>query len=191
MYARDYRRYAWNALTGHWGYMILICVIYTALISISSTFVAVGPLIISGPLLVGLYGVCLSLLRRRETPIEGLFDGFMNGFVNSFLANLLVGLFTFLWSLLFIIPGIVKALSYSMTFFILKDHPEMSATDAIALSQRMMHGRKWNLFCLQFSFIGWYILCLLTGGILALWVAPYNYTATAVFYESIKNTAQE
>ena len=186
MYAKNFRRYAWNALRGSWAMMILITLIYSALITISASILGVGPLIITGPLTVGLYGVTLSLLRRKQTPVEGLFDGFTSGFADNFLAYLLVSVFTFLWSLLFIIPGIVKGLSYSMTFFILKDHPGMSAMDAITASRRMMQGHKWRLFCLQFSFIGWYILCALTGGILTLWVTPYVYTATAVFYESIK-----
>ena len=186
MFAKNFRRYAWEALRGNWAIMILITVIYSALIAISSSVLGVGPLILTGPLTVGLYGVTLSLLRRKQAPLEGLFDGFTSGFADNFLAHLLVSVFTFLWTLLFIIPGIVKAISYSMTFYILRDHPGMSAMDAIEASKRMMHGRKWNFFCLQLSFIGWYLLCLLTGGLLSLLVAPYNYTATAVFYESIK-----
>jgi uncharacterized membrane protein len=187
MYARDYRKYAWNILSGHWGFAILVFVLYTALSAISASFAGVGQLIVYGPLLVGMNGMYLGLVHRHESSYDRLFDGFTNGFANNFFAGLLVGLFTFLWSMLFIIPGIIKSLSYSMTFYILKDHPEMSAMDAIEASKRMMRGRKWNLFCLQFSFIGWYILCLLTGGILTLWISPYVSTATAVFYESIKS----
>ena len=191
MYARDYRRYAWNALTGHWGYAILAYVLYSVLYIASASLAGLGPLVVYGPLMVGMSGMYMGLVRRHELSVERFFDGFTCGFVDNFLAGLLVGLFTFLWSLLFIIPGIVKAISYSMTFYILRDHPGMSAMDAIEASKRMMHGRKWNFFCLQLSFIGWYLLCLLTGGLLSLLVAPYNYTANAVFYESIKNTAQE
>ena len=102
------------------------------------------------------------------------------------LADILMSIFTFLWSLLLFIPGIVKAYSYSMTMYVLADHPEMSATDAIAESQRIMQGNKWRLFCLDLSFIGWLFLCALTLGILTLWIAPYQETARAEFYESIR-----
>ncbi len=100
---------------------------------------------------------------------------------------LLVGIFTFLWSLLLIIPGIIKAYSYSMTPYILIDNPELSVREAIRKSQRMMVGQKFNLFYLQLSFIGWFFLACLTGGIGFLWLAPYYQTAQAVFYQNLRN----
>ena len=74
-----------------------------------------------------------------------------------------------------------------MTFYILKEHPEMTATEAITESRRIMLGNKWRLFCLDFSFIGWYLLSCLTFGILLIWVLPYHEAAHAAFYDSIKN----
>jgi uncharacterized membrane protein len=78
-----------------------------------------------------------------------------------------------------------------MTLFILKDNPEMSATDAITESRRMMNGNKWRLFCLDFSFIGWILLSALTCGILYILVYPYMYAARAAFYESLKGAPVE
>ena len=49
----------------------------------------------------------------------------------------------------------------------------------------MMKGRKWSLFCLELSFIGWALLCVLTLGIGNLWLAPYIYTSQASFYQNI------
>ena len=99
---------------------------------------------------------------------------------------LLVGVFTFLWTLLLIIPGIIKSLAYSMTPFILKDYPELSANQAINLSMKMMEGRKFDLFYLYLSFIGWGILAIFTLGIGYLWLMPYMYTSTAAFYQNVK-----
>ena len=78
-----------------------------------------------------------------------------------------------------------------MTYFILKDNPEMSATDAITESRKMMDGNKWRLFCLDFSFIGWILLSILTCGILIFVVEPYMLAARAAFYESIKGAPVE
>lgn len=69
--------------------------------------------------------------------------------------NILIGVFTFLWSLLFYIPGIIKALSYSMANYILADNPEMTAREALRESKIIMHGHKWELFVLNLSFILW------------------------------------
>lgn len=101
------------------------------------------------------------------------------------LANLIRSLFIFLWSLLFIIPGIIASYRYSIVPFILIDNPDMSAGDAIDYSKLLMHGNKWRLFCLEFSFIGWDILCMLTFGILNIWILPYKHAALAAFYRSI------
>lgn len=190
MFAKDYRKLAWSKLSGNWGTAILAMLIYMVVIGISS-IVAVGPIVLAGILGVGLYGVYLGIIRGQETKLENLFDGFREGVVNNLLGGILVGVFTFLWSLLFFIPGIVKAYSYSMTLFILKDNPEMSAIDAITESRRMMNGNKWRLFCLDFSFIGWILLSALTCGILYILVYPYMYAARAAFYESLKGAPVE
>ena len=100
---------------------------------------------------------------------------------------LLVVVFTFLWSLLFVIPGIVKGYSYALTPYILIDDPQISIRDAVRKSQRMMSGQKFNLFYLQLSFIGWWILSILTGGIGFLWLTPYFTTSMAAFYRNLRD----
>jgi hypothetical protein len=65
----------------------------------------------------------------------------------------------------------------------------MPANEARKLSMAMMEGNKWRLFCLHFSFIGWFILCGLTLGILTFWVTPYVNAAEAAFYQSLLNQA--
>ena len=185
MFARDYRRAAWSKLQGNWGTAVVAYLIYVLLVAVLSS-VFVGSLLLGGVLIVGLSVVLLQISRFGKSGIESLFDGFRNGLGNNIVASVLVQIFTFLWALLFIIPGIVKSYSYSMTYFILADNPEMSATDAINASRKMMDGNKWRLFCLDLSFIGWYLLSILTLGILALWISPYNMMARAEFYESLK-----
>jgi uncharacterized membrane protein len=49
-----------------------------------------------------------------------------------------------------------------------------------------MLGKRWRLFCLDFSFIGWILLTPFTFGLAAFWVAPYMEQARAQFYESIR-----
>ncbi len=172
MCAKDYRTQAWSQLSGNWGIMVLASLIYAILISALST-TAIGAIVLLGPLTVGYVTVTLMLARGEKPRLEAMFEGIGTHFVDRMLALLLTSIYTFLWSLLFIIPGIIKAYSYSMVPYILRDHPEMTATEAINRSREIMNGRKWNLFCLQFSFIGWILLCGLTFGILTLWVYPY------------------
>ncbi|WP_445505908.1 DUF975 family protein [Niallia sp. 03190] len=100
-------------------------------------------------------------------------------------ASIVQGIFLFLWFLLFIIPGIIKSFAYSQTFFLLKDHPEYTVTQAITESRKRMKGYKWKYFLLNLSFIGWAILCLITIGIGFLWLAPYISASLAAFYDEV------
>ena len=145
---------------------------------------AFASLLITGPLAAGTALLAVSVIRGNNVSVEMQFSGFKN-FVKTFLLNLINGIFIFLWSLLFFIPGIIKTFSYSMSYYVLLDNPSMSSNDARKRSMEIMAGNKWRLFCLEFSFIGWGILCLLTLGILSFWVSPYMESAKAAFYQSL------
>ncbi|MBQ8893012.1 MAG: DUF975 family protein [Clostridia bacterium] len=188
MLAKDFRQRAWTALSGKWGSAAVIALVYTVLTAVVSAIPGVGQvtsLLIAGPLTVGWAIISLKVIRGEKFELVHLFDGFKN-FVPAFLLGLVNSIFIALWSLLFVIPGIVKAYSYSMSYYILAEHPEMTQSEARKESMRIMQGNKWRLFCLEFSFIGWMILVLLTFGILSFWVVPYMEASVAAFYEEIK-----
>lgn len=128
--------------------------------------------------------------RTEELHIKTLFSKF-DIFLKAFLLQLLTNLFIVLWTLLFVIPGIVKAYSYAMAPFIMAENPEISPKDAITASRQLMDGHKWELFCLNFSFIGWALLSGLTLGIGTLFLNPYTNAAYAAFYRRLvaNNTA--
>ena len=99
-----------------------------------------------------------------------------------------------LWWLLFLllIPALIKAYSFFCTPYILADSPDVHATDAIRLSSKIMAGYKWKLFVTQLTFIGWFLLCGITFGILWIfYVGPYYNATMAGFYEEVKNNAKE
>lgn len=177
-----------ESLRGKWGLAIGTCFIYGLVISVSGV-AFIAPLIIGGPMMLGLAMFSLSLSRTNDPDLEILFKGFKN-FGTALGAYLLMMLFIFLWSLLLIIPGIIAAIGYSMTFFILADEPELGASDALAKSKRMMRGYKWKYFCLNLRFIGWSILCVISLGIGFLWLVPYMQISYAKFYEDVKTEYQ-
>ena len=145
--------------------------------------------IIGGTVQLGYAGYLLRQNRRQDPRFSDLFSEFYR-FGRGFAQRFLVGLYTLLWTLLFVIPGIVKGFSYAMTPFILADHPEMTANEAITASRKLMDGHKWEFFVLGLTFIGWQLLCALTLGIGLLWLVPYQNAAYAAFYREIseKNT---
>ena len=184
--SRELRHQAWEQLRKSYWMVLVVTLIVTAIPT--ATSVAVVGFILMGPLLVG---QAIYLIDMIETGSEGkkielVIEGFKRSFVNSFLAVLLTGIFTFLWSLLFIIPGIIKSLAYAMTPYIIAENPEIDAMKAIDMSQEMMKGHKMELFFLHLSFIGWYILGMITFGVGMFFILPYVQTAVANFYVELR-----
>lgn len=141
-------------------------------------------LILGGVVQLGYTKFLLNQHDGKEYEVKDLFsqfDRFSVGFLQSFLR----GLYALLWGLLFIIPGIIKSYSYAMTPFILADHPELSAEEAIRRSITLMDGHKGELFMLGLTFIGWELLNVLTLGIGSFWLNPYMNAAYAAFYRDL------
>ncbi|MBQ8260083.1 MAG: DUF975 family protein [Clostridia bacterium] len=178
-----------QALNGNWGAAILGVIVYMVVISILSS-TGVGAFV-TGLVAVGYISLYLGILRGMNPGFEGCISAITENIGTKFIATLLVSLYTFLWSLLFIIPGIVKSYSYAMTPYILLDRPELSPTEAIKESEKMMNGHKMDLFILDLSFIGWILLSMLTCGVLILYVEPYMMATKAAFYLELKGPDPE
>lgn len=126
----------------------------------------------------------LIIVDQRDARFSDLFSQFDRigaGFCMRFLRHLYI----FLWTLLLIIPGIIASYSYAMTPYIMVQHPEYGANEAIGISKELMYGNKWRFFCLECSFIGLILSSILMLGIGFLWVLPYIEAANAAFYRDI------
>ncbi|HEV3223355.1 MAG TPA: DUF975 family protein [Puia sp.] len=187
-------REARESLKGKWGLAILTFFIYTLLTSTPGSARSYGTiltlsstltLIIGGPLALGAAIFSLSISRGKEARLEQIIQGF-NYFSTAFIAYLLIIVYVLLWTLLLIIPGIIAALGYSMTFYILADDPLCKPQDALNKSKSMMDGYKLKLFylCLRFFLLA--LLCILTLGIGFLWLIPYINVTMAKFYDDIR-----
>jgi uncharacterized membrane protein len=183
-----------EALRGKWGIAILTFFIYALLTTTSGTMRTHGSfltisstltLIIAGPLALGAAIFSLSISRGKEARLEVIFLGF-NNFGTALVTYLLLLLYIFLWTLLLIVPGIIAALGYSLTFYILADDPNIKPQDALKKSKSMMDGHKEKLFYLSLRFLLLAILCILTLGIGFLWLIPYVHVTMAKFYDDVK-----
>ena len=85
--------------------------------------------------------------------------------------------------------SILVLYAYTVSPFIMADYPEVSAVEAMRNSRHLMRGNKWKLFCLDLSFLGWFLLGLLMLGIGIIFVLPYINTAHALFYDDISGRA--
>lgn len=132
--------------------------------SFSSIFTFVGIFSSIGIAALSLLGLQIA---RREKSFDKLTvnDSFtrvntLEDIIDILLINLLIGLYTFFWALLFIIPGIVKAYSYSQAIYIFMDEKykngnKIGYNEAITRSRLLMNGNKTELFVINISFMGW------------------------------------
>lgn len=207
---QKYKNAALAALKGNWAAAVVAMIVmyaifylfmgpYVVLTSVVtdvtsptalSTYLGIsylGFFFIMMPMFIGETYAFNQLLTDGDARLtSNMFGNTFNGYLKNVWAMFLYNVFVLLWSLLLLIPGIIKTYAYSMTPYILKDNPELSANEAINLSCKMMKGHKFDLFLLHLSFIGWYILNVFTFGIGMLWLMPYITTAQAAFYQDIK-----
>ncbi|MGQ7462030.1 DUF975 family protein [Streptococcus suis] len=99
---------------------------------------------------------------------------------------LISGIFLTIIGLAIYIPQIY---AYSQVEFILFEQLEREeytgAFSIIKASRNLMKGYKIKRFVLDLSFIGWYILVVVSFGLAGLYVWPYHYLAQSYFHEGI------
>lgn len=181
-----------ESLKGKWTIAIpafLIIFIISMVLGFIPLVGQIVSMLIAGPLVLGAAILSLNISRGQEVEVGQIFNGF-NDFGRALLAYILMAIFILLWALLLLIPGIIAAISYSMTFYILADNPSVTANEAINMSKKMMYGYKMKMLGLSLMFFLLGILCIFTLGIGFLWLYPYMQVTMAKFYEDIKGGSQ-
>lgn len=168
--------------------IMLAGVLLLALIDLIPIIGVVAGFLLTGPLLFSISYITYKVATEKTIPkFQDLFFGFrQENFTRAFEGYIRYAIFVFLWSMLFVIPGIVKAISYSQMSFLMIENPDMTAGEAQKKSMEITKGRKMDLFVLSLSFIPWQILVALTMGIAAFFVVPYVNVTFALYYLSIR-----
>ncbi|MBM7613944.1 DUF975 family protein [Alkaliphilus hydrothermalis] len=161
--------------------------------------IVIGIIIVASILMRILLGYHLEVGGRRffikaAEEKEGRFETLGYTFKGDRYANvtktmLIRGVSILLWTLLLIFPGIIKYYAYRMVPYILAENPQLCHERALEISDNMTMGQKFNMFVLDLSFIGWYILGALTFGIGSIFIMPYVNATFAELYLTLKAQA--
>ena len=126
-------------------------------IGLPGTFVSILTGLMSMVLAAGFVMYCMAIRRGERAEYLTLFDGF--SFVGKLiLLNIVIYLFTMLWSMLFVIPGLIAAYRYRFALYNLYENPGIGVMEALEMSKRQTLGYKSQLFTLDLSYIGWFLL---------------------------------
>ena len=107
------------------------------------------------------------------------------------LGYILITIFTSIGFVLLIVPGIILSLGFTMFNYLVADEQVTDALDGIKKSWNMMKGYKADLFVFVLSFFGWFLLCMLTLGILLIWIIPYYQSAITIYYEKLRQVKNQ
>ena len=158
----------------------------------SSPMSNVYTLLVVGALSFGMTLFIMNVYRRKQAGVGDLFRGF-EFYVRAtglFLYQLLFIMLWFMIPLVGIVTGIMASIRYSMSYFVMLDHPEYTIPMCVNESKRLMFGNKMKYFTLQLSFIGWFILAsvpaFILGGVGA-WMTyqPGSTGGAMVVYELV------
>ena len=100
---------------------------------------------------------------------------------------------TFLLYIALYLAGMIASyyidLMLAMSYMIYLDDPQKRVTEIIRQSISMMKGNKFRYFYMILSFLGYWALILLSIGIAALWVIPYQNMTVVQFYTDLRDNS--
>ena len=170
---------------GEWSYATSNPIVFLPIIFFSLIFMLIAIAIfvfLFSPLEMGARKFYIEYLKNNVNLSEIAFPFKSKSYLNIVKVLFITRLFIFLWSLLLIIPGIIKAYQYKFVSYILAENPELSASEALDISTEMTRGHKMDLFVMDLSFLGWYILGAICFGVGVFFVNPYRDTSFAMLY---------
>ncbi len=140
--------------------------------------------IILAPLYIGYTLYVLNFIRGKKLDIKDIFSK-MNYILPIWGVSILVSIFSSIGFALLIVPGIIISLMLAMTNYIMADG-ETGVIDTLKKSKELTDGYKWDLFIFGLSFIGWFLLVIITFGIAIIYVGPYLSVAYSLYYEELR-----
>ncbi len=86
------------------------------------------------------------------------------------------------------IPYSIIISKYAMSLYVMNERPELTSTQCVDESKRMMQGHRWEFFILKLSFLPWFLLCLIpfVGYLSLIYIIPYMQVTYTNFYHNIK-----
>ena len=185
-------RKARTLLEPHWILAIGVCLANAVMVVAPAELDSYGEivsLLLAGPLQLGLCFFFFFFVKGKETRFELLFEGF-KPLLTVLLAYAIITALTVIGLILLIVPGIVVALGFSMTYYIIAEDPEISFQAALEQSWKLTDGYKMELLELNMRFIPWYLLGLLCLVVGMFVVVPWHSTTLTLYYQYLKENAE-
>lgn len=123
---------------------------------------------IYGPIRVGLARFFVQAAKGERTFFNLFSALFSSSYINIVITMAIYSLIIYVGLCLLIVPGIILYYMFRMVPYILAQDPDIPAVDALKMSYNMTYGEKLNMFVLDLSFIGWFLLGAMLTGLIEL-----------------------
>lgn len=194
----EIKEYAKEKIKGHlgdyWKGMILIClveiiinVLSTKLFGFNDVKSNISSLIASillAPASIGLFKYVDELLKGNKPDVKTIFSYYSN-FLNIAVMTAISTILVLIGFILLIIPGFYLMLSYAVAPYLMMKDKNIDPIDVLKKSRKLMKGHCFDLLIFVLSFIGWFLLVVITFGIAIIWVGPYIQVSIQKYYEKI------
>ena len=90
-----------------------------------------------------------------------------------------------------LIPMLLKSIEYSFATFFTAEFSELGIRKALRHSITITKGHRWDIFVLELSFIGWFLLSFISFGVGFFWILPYYYMTQTNTYHALLQDALE
>ena len=139
------------------------------------------------PFYVCLATVPLFIVNNKRIEVSKIFAPInkMRYFIAYAIAGVQKYVCTILWAFLFFLPGIAAHYRYGYARYIFATTEEITAGEAVAKSKKLTDGNKAQLFALDMSFIGWFIVSIITCGLGFIFMVGYHEVVAAMYYKKI------
>ena len=169
-----------NHRTFKWGIIVLT----TALIGILfSCFVG-------NPIKIGKARFFTESISYKDTSAARLIFIYRQGYIFKPAIIMAIRSVIIMLSLMTVVLFPIVCYSVKMVPYVLAENPTIGIKDAFKLSHQLMRGNKFRAFLLDLSFIGWYVLSVITLGISGLFYSnSYTSFAEDELYLTVRKNA--
>lgn len=123
-------------------------------------------LVFNGVLKLGEMLYVLTFMRNRKVEYRALTEGF-RFFAKAMLVYIVQTLIIAIWSMCFIVPGIIAALNFSQSFFILADDPDKGVFEVLSESKLRMLGNRMTYIKFLITYIPYLLISYLPAVVIA------------------------
>lgn len=149
-------------------------------------FISMIFLVVYSVLSFGAVAFYVEIAKGNKPKFSTFFIGFSDRLIFKIvLLYLLIQLIIIVGLIIFVIPGIIFMLVLFPANYILYENQDISVVEVIKKCFKITRKAKIRVLLFYLSLTGWYVLGIITLGLLFIYVTPYVSVSTYYLYKSL------